>query len=73
MEGREVPVIASNLGALPEIIEHGKNGFLVSAPSSWISYLETLRNPNIYKQISQNAFTDARNFFQTKMHKVLEE
>ena len=31
-QSRGVPVIASNLGALPEIIEHGENGFLIDSP-----------------------------------------
>lgn len=39
---RGIPVVASNLGALPEIINHGVNGFLVdpSSTSSWKQFLE---------------------------------
>ena len=37
---RGIPVVASNIGALPEIIKHGENGFLINHNSEWIDSLE---------------------------------
>mgnify|MGYP001579406148 FL=1 len=43
-QDRGIPVIASNLGALPEIVNRHQNGFLVnpSSPASWKHFLEML-------------------------------
>lgn len=86
-----IPVVASNLGALPEIIEHGKNGFLVHvsppprikygtgsngnhslpwmgrAREGWIESLELLKDPELYRKLSDNACVSAQNFSQEKM------
>ncbi|OGE75741.1 MAG: hypothetical protein A3C85_04520 [Candidatus Doudnabacteria bacterium RIFCSPHIGHO2_02_FULL_48_21] len=41
---RGIPVVASNIGALPEIVKHGENGFLVERQEDWIKYLTLLQN-----------------------------
>jgi glycosyltransferase involved in cell wall biosynthesis len=51
-----VPAIVSNAGGLPEIVEDGKNGFVVPKENSYelykkIQYL--LSNPNVRDQMSQ--------------------
>ncbi len=61
--GRGIPVVASNIGALPEIIEHGKTGFLVEASATaWIQCLESLEHPKLYKRLSQNATLSSQKF-----------
>jgi L-malate glycosyltransferase len=51
-----VPVVASNVGGLPELIEHGKSGFL-AAPGDikkMSEYgIELLTNPKLYEKISE--------------------
>lgn len=42
---RGIPVIAPRLGALPEIIIHGQNGWLITNDNEWIEYLEKLNLP----------------------------
>ncbi|MDP3741124.1 MAG: glycosyltransferase family 4 protein [bacterium] len=49
---RAVPVIASKIGALPEIIEHGKNGFLVTNSQDWAEYIKKLEDKTLYSQMS---------------------
>src|SRR5262249_153093 len=52
------PVIASRIGGLPEIIEHGKNGFLASAGHSaelGESAVTILKNPEMSRQLGRFA------------------
>ena len=37
-----LPVVASNVGVNPEIVQHGENGFLANQPHEWVSALEQL-------------------------------
>jgi glycosyltransferase involved in cell wall biosynthesis len=58
-----VPVIGSNIGGIPEIIQHGINGFLfepgnVSELSSLITNLA--RNPNTIETLRENIVTPRR-------------
>lgn len=59
------PVIATNVGGIPEIIKHGENGFLV-APRQIddIAYHITtlLNNPLMMKQMQTNARATANSF-----------
>ncbi len=38
-QARGILIIASKIGALPELMEHQKSGFLVEKPQDWIEYL----------------------------------
>lgn len=37
------PTIAFNRGSMPELIEHGKNGFLVSGPEEAVEYVDRIK------------------------------
>lgn len=37
-----LPVVASNVGVNPEIVQNGENGFLASAPDEWVAALGKL-------------------------------
>jgi N-acetyl-alpha-D-glucosaminyl L-malate synthase BshA len=62
----EVPVVASNAGGLPEVIEHGVTGFLhpvgdVDAMTA--SAVELLRDPDLHARISGAAVRRVRELF----------
>ena len=61
-----VPVISSNQGGIPELVENGKTGFLFD-PEDFVAMtgksIEILENPSLYTQISQNARKWAHLFF----------
>jgi len=51
-----LPVIASSVGALPEIIEHKETGFLAKTPEDWIEYLmELAKNKELRKKMGLSA------------------
>lgn len=68
-QARGIPVIASRLGALPELIKHRKTGFLVDPkkPEEWQTYLESLENRGLHQKISKNTFAAAQNLSEDKM------
>ena len=37
-----IPSVCTPLGSNPEVIEHGKTGFLANTSEEWVSYLEQL-------------------------------
>jgi glycosyltransferase involved in cell wall biosynthesis len=37
-----IPAVSSPVGSIPDIIEHGVNGFLASTSDEWVQYLEVL-------------------------------
>jgi len=52
------PVIATNVGGLPEIIEHGRTGILIPPRDSSAiadSIIELIKNKNLRKEISSNS------------------
>lgn len=61
-----VPVIATQVGGLPELIEHGESGFL--APVGHVETMgdmatDLLSNPNLYEKISTGSQQRARGRF----------
>ncbi len=51
-----VPTIATPVGAIPEMIQHAENGFVVEKTSEAAEIIESLRTENLdYRQISQSA------------------
>lgn len=60
-----IPVIASNLGAFPELITEGKTGFLFEPGSieSLMSIINSLmKNPDLIKNMSKLCLSEALNF-----------
>ena len=56
------PVIAFNRGSMPELIEHGKNGFLVSGSQEAIEYIDrigTINRANCRRTV-EDRFTSER-------------
>jgi L-malate glycosyltransferase len=54
-----IPVIATNVGGIPEIIENKKNGILIPSENSNIMIEEInnlLKNPSLIDELTQNAF-----------------
>lgn len=72
-----IPVVSNDLGALPEIIKHEQNGFLVSFPPlergglgrgrEWINHVEEFQNPSTYQKFSAAALATTQNFSESKM------
>ena len=71
-----LPVIGSNLGAIPEIIKDGCNGFLFEAGNinSLNSIIENLlNNKAMLPRLSKNAFESSKNFsIEEQIKKILE-
>jgi glycosyltransferase involved in cell wall biosynthesis len=60
-----LPIIASNMGGIPEIIEHNNNGYLVEVDSiddymSWLLIL--FSNKEIYEKIKVNNIEKSKNY-----------
>lgn len=75
------PVVAANIGGVPEIIEDGKNGILVS-PGDWEKLaeviIELLRDKKKMETLGTNAYNKVKKHFSidayvNAMSKVLEE
>jgi glycosyltransferase involved in cell wall biosynthesis len=69
----ETPVIATNLGGVPELIDHGVDGYLVSPqdPSSLaeaIAYLA--QNPPLAKRLSAAGRTKIKQRFNSDVSAV---
>ena len=62
----EVPVVASRVGGLPEVIEHGVNGFL-HAPADLdgmaASAVSLLTDPDLHARVAANAVSRVREQF----------
>jgi len=75
---RGKPVIVSNKAALPYVVEHFKNGFVVSSEDEFVNAVKLLmNNENLYKKISENNQIKAKewqwNIISSKILKVYKE
>jgi N-acetyl-alpha-D-glucosaminyl L-malate synthase BshA len=62
----EVPVVASRVGGLPEVIEHGVTGYLhppESIEEMAASAIELLRDPDLHRRIARAACRRVREHF----------
>ena len=67
-----LPVIASNAGGTPEIVDTAKTGFIYAAndPNELAQLMERIASkPQLYKQLSQGAAKKAKLFTRTKITK----
>ena len=59
-----IPVVASKVGANLDIVENGKNGFLVSTPQEWIDALERMvLDRNLRKIMGENGRRQVEDFY----------
>jgi glycosyltransferase involved in cell wall biosynthesis len=61
----ETPVIAAKSGGIPEIVDHGQNGFLFSKdrPEKIIKYIKKIKeNGNINSEIKERALAYSKHF-----------
>ncbi len=66
----EVPIIATKVGGIVDIIEDGKNGILVDSRDSEAIYkniVELYKNPNLAKELVKNAKDSIENYSPTRM------
>lgn len=65
----EVPSIGTNVGGIPEVIDHGKTGFIVELGETEKAAgyaINLLKNDEMLKQFSENALEKTRSKFQSK-------
>ena len=65
-----IPVVASNRGGMPEIVEERKTGFLFD-PEDEVSLRESinlfLKNPSMVLEMHENCLKKTENFIQSKI------
>jgi glycosyltransferase involved in cell wall biosynthesis len=65
----EVPVVATNVGGLPEVVTHGVDGYLFQprdVPSAATYALDILTRPDRGRRMGELARTNARNRYCSK-------
>lgn len=70
----KVPAIGTNVGGIPEVIEHGKTGYLVQlgdVKQAAAYAVQLLLDEKLYKRMSENAFEHARTSFHST--KIVED
>ncbi len=66
----KVPVVATDAGGIPEIIDHGKNGLLAPVKNSDLLAKELLTicaNDNLRRELAKNATEVVKNYTKQKM------
>jgi len=70
-----IPSVCTPLGSNPEVIEHGKTGFLANTSEEWVGYLERLiLDSALREQMAHRAVQVARDKFslQANTEKIIE-
>ena len=69
------PLIVSNKGGLPELVEHGKNGYIFSTDDELVKYLKQIISLDdiIYKGMSKEACKNAKDMFDIDKYLTLLE
>jgi len=65
-----VPVVATDVNVLPEIIKNGRNGYIVSAENSFEmseAIIKILKDQSIKEKFSKNNLSDFKNKFEMKI------
>lgn len=66
--GLGIPCFASKVGAIPEMINHGEDGFLIDNLNDIVDILHLVRNSKInYNHLVQNALTKFQNRFTSEL------
>jgi len=65
-----VPVVAPRVGGIPEVVQDGRQGFLIE-PDDFDGYstaiVEILRNTNLHQAMSKSGRERAQNYFDTRL------
>jgi glycosyltransferase involved in cell wall biosynthesis len=65
-----VPVVATDVNVLPEIIEHGRNGYIVPPENPYEmseAIIKILKDQSLKEKISDNNISDFKNKFEMKI------
>jgi glycosyltransferase involved in cell wall biosynthesis len=65
-----VPVVATDVNVLPEIIEHHRNGYIVSPENPYElseAIIKILKDQSLKEKISEDNLSDFKNKFEMKM------
>ena len=66
-----VPVIAPDMGAFPEVVIHGRSGFLYDTEGAMGSCLEKLLDAETYRRFSLGAISNSKHFSREEFSKRL--
>lgn len=62
----KVAVLARNIPGNRSVIRHRDNGYLFSQPKEFSTYLKEILNTETYRQVTERAYQDVRNYYSPK-------
>lgn len=66
---QKTPVIVNNLGALPELVEESKGGFIYNNRDELIEYIRKLaQNPSLRDELGQNGYQAVLKYWSAEIH-----